>query len=46
RRRRVLGVDHPNTLISASNLAADLDALGRHAEADRLRQQIALEPDQ
>jgi hypothetical protein len=31
RRRRVLGEDHPDTLISASNLAAYLRALG---EAD------------
>ena len=28
RRRRVLGEDHPDTLTSASNLAADLCALG------------------
>ncbi len=28
RRRRVLGEDHPDTLTSASNLAADLHALG------------------
>jgi hypothetical protein len=27
RRRRVLGHDHPDTLISANNLAADLRAL-------------------
>jgi hypothetical protein len=26
--RRVLGADHPNTLQSANNLAADLRALG------------------
>ena len=31
RYRRVLGDDHPSTLTSASNLAADLHALG---EAD------------
>jgi hypothetical protein len=31
RRRRVLGQDHPDTLASAENLAADLRALG---EAD------------
>ena len=28
RRRRVLGEDHPDTLASAGNLAADLRALG------------------
>ena len=28
RRRRVLGDDHPDTVISAHNLAADLRALG------------------
>ena len=28
RRRRVLGEDHPDTLRSANNLAADLRALG------------------
>ena len=28
RRRRVLGDDHPRTLTSANNLAADLRALG------------------
>ena len=32
RRRRVLGEDHPATLTSAGNLAADLRALG---EADK-----------
>ena len=31
RRRRVLGEDHPSTLVSANNLALDLRALG---EAD------------
>ena len=28
RRRRVLGEDHPDTLISATNLAPDLSAVG------------------
>ena len=30
RRRQVLGDDHPDTLISANNLAADMRALGEH----------------
>ena len=34
RRRRVLGADHPDTLRSASNLAADLRALGEAAGDD------------
>ncbi|MFI7597586.1 tetratricopeptide repeat protein [Actinoplanes sp. NPDC049681] len=38
--QRVLGDDHPTTVILATNLAADLDALGRHAEASKLRQQF------
>jgi hypothetical protein len=29
RRRRILGEDHPDTLTSAANLAADLRALGK-----------------
>lgn len=29
RKRRVLGEDHPSTLTSARNLAADLRALGK-----------------
>jgi len=33
RRRRVLGDDHPDTLISAANLALDLSALGEHRAA-------------
>jgi hypothetical protein len=28
RRRKILGEDHPNSLTSADNLAADLRALG------------------
>ena len=36
RRRRVLGEGHPLTLISASNLAADLRALGQHEAAHQL----------
>jgi hypothetical protein len=34
----VLGEDHPNTLTSASNLAADLHALGEHAAARQLNE--------
>ena len=34
RRRRVLGDDHPDTLSSANNLAADLRAPGEPAEND------------
>jgi hypothetical protein len=30
RRRRVLGEEHPDTLISTSNLAADLRELGQY----------------
>ena len=33
RRRRVLGEDHPETLRSARNLAADVRALGEADEA-------------
>ena len=36
RRRRVLGDDHPDTLTSANNLAADLAALGEHEQARAL----------
>jgi hypothetical protein len=32
RRRRVLGHNHPETLKSASNLAADVPALGQAAD--------------
>jgi hypothetical protein len=28
----VLGDDHPDTLVSANNLAADLRALGKHEQ--------------
>ena len=38
RRRRVLGEDHPSTLASASNLAADLRALGEVQAARDLDQ--------
>ena len=33
RRRRILGEDHPDTLTSASRLAADLRALGEYQQA-------------
>jgi hypothetical protein len=36
RRRRVSGEEHPATLTSASNLAADLRALGQHEAAHQL----------
>ncbi|MGV9249791.1 tetratricopeptide repeat protein, partial [Streptomyces sp. NPDC003710] len=36
RRRRVLGEDHPDTLITASNLAVRLAALGQSEEARTL----------
>jgi hypothetical protein len=36
RRRRVLGDDHPGTLMSASNLADDLRQLGEHERAREL----------
>jgi hypothetical protein len=36
----VLGDDHPDTLESASNLAADLRALGRDDEANQLEEWV------
>ena len=36
RRRRVQGEDHPDTMFPASNLAADLRALGAHQAAQEL----------
>jgi len=33
RRRRILGEDHPDTLISAHNLAVELAELGEHEQA-------------
>ncbi|MGH3821502.1 MAG: FxSxx-COOH system tetratricopeptide repeat protein, partial [Pseudonocardiaceae bacterium] len=35
-RRRVLGEEHPHTLVSATNLAADLRALGQYEAARQL----------
>jgi hypothetical protein len=40
RRRRVLGDDHPSTLRTAHNLAADLRALDKHEQAHQLEQWI------
>ncbi len=37
--RRVLGPGHPDTLRGMNNLALDYDALGRHAEALKLREE-------
>jgi hypothetical protein len=42
RRRRVLGADHPDTLASASSLAADLRELG-DVQAARILDQRTLE---
>ncbi|MGH3801513.1 MAG: tetratricopeptide repeat protein [Pseudonocardiaceae bacterium] len=39
-RRSVLGEDHPDTLESASNLVADLRALGRDDEANQLEEWV------
>src|SRR4051794_36818355 len=36
--RRVLGDDHPDTLTSASNLAANLRGLGEHQQARELNE--------
>ena len=36
--RRVLGEDHPRTLVSASRLALDLHALGQYEQARQLQQ--------
>ena len=44
RRRRVLGEDHPGTLISASNLADDLRDLGEHQAARELDQDTLARP--
>jgi tetratricopeptide (TPR) repeat protein len=39
-RKRVLGDRHPETLAYLSNLALQLDELGRHAEAEALHRQV------
>ena len=43
-RRRVLGEDHPDTATSYNNLAANLDAQGKYAEAEPLLPQGAGDP--
>jgi hypothetical protein len=40
RRRRVLGEDHPDTLWSANNLAADLRGLGEYHAARALDEDV------
>ena len=40
RQRQVLGEDHPHTLLSAHNLAADLRALGEVRAARDLAQDV------
>jgi Flp pilus assembly protein TadD len=39
-RKRVLGADHPSTLISINNLAATYGNLGRWDEAEELEVQV------
>jgi tetratricopeptide (TPR) repeat protein len=46
RRRQALGAEHPDTVESAYALAEDLDALGRHTEADEVRRGLPPEEDQ
>jgi len=41
RRRRVLGEDHPETLVSAGNLAGNLASLGEHQAARQLEEDMA-----
>ncbi|MEU8632804.1 tetratricopeptide repeat protein [Amycolatopsis sp. NPDC048633] len=38
-RTEVLGVDHPDTLTSATNLALDLSSLGEHEQARILNEE-------
>ncbi len=38
--RRILGEDHPNTVLRSNNLATNLRALGRYAEAEPLLQKV------
>ncbi|MGH3823264.1 MAG: tetratricopeptide repeat protein [Pseudonocardiaceae bacterium] len=40
RRRQVLGEDHPDTLLSANNLALDLHALGEYQQARTLEEWV------
>jgi len=39
-RRQVLGEEHPHTLLSADNLAADLRVLGEHERARQLEEHV------
>ena len=39
-RQKVLGPEHPDTLISMSNLAHTLDEQGKHVEAKVMQQQV------
>ena len=41
-RKKVLGDEHPDTLLSASNLGYDLSKLGRRAEAEVLGRQTSM----
>ena len=43
-RRRVLGMDHPDTIMAAANLAATYRAQGRYGEAEKLEVEV-LPPD-
>jgi hypothetical protein len=38
--RRVLGEEHPDTLMNASNLASSLYDQGKHAEAVRIQREV------
>ncbi|MFS8099550.1 tetratricopeptide repeat protein [Lentzea alba] len=40
RRRRLLGHDHPDTLLSAHSLAIDLSVLGEHQKARELNEEV------
>jgi tetratricopeptide (TPR) repeat protein len=39
-RMRVLGAEHPNTLMGASNLAASLADQGKYADAERIQREV------
>ncbi len=45
-RQRVLGAEHPDTLISLNNLALALERHGKVAEAEALRRQVTPVPAQ
>jgi tetratricopeptide (TPR) repeat protein len=38
--KRVLGAEHPNTLLSANNLAMYISNQGKHAEAERIQRDV------